>query len=107
MQNSVHAQETARPCRRRGRRLRLAKCGRTYIAISREAGTDAGEVARLLGQKLGWEVLDRASWTAWPSGSMSPARMLDLVDETHSNWADDALGPASTADRHARKYVAV
>ena len=92
MQNWVHAQETADRVVEGAVRLRLAKCGRTYVAISREAGTDAGEVARLLGQKLGWEVLDRTLLDRVAERLHEPRTMLDLVDETHSNWAYDVLG---------------
>ena len=65
--------------------------GRTYVAISRESGTDAAEIAGLLGQKLRWEVLDKTlvDRVAEPP---DPRSMLDVVDETESNWIYDVLG---------------
>ena len=73
-------------------RLRLAACGRTYVAISREAGVDAGEIARLLGQRLGWEVLDRTLLDRVAERLHEPRSMVNLVDETQANWAYDVLG---------------
>ena len=93
MQSWVHVQEAA------DRRVladvvwrRLADCGRTYVAISRESGTDAAEIAGLLGQKLHWEVLDKTLVDRVAERFRDPRSMLDVVDETESNWIYDVLG---------------
>ncbi len=107
MQAWARTQETADRAVQGALRLRLAATGRTYVAISREAGTNACDVARLLGQKLGWEVLDRALLDRVAERLHEPRSMLDLVDETHSNWAYDVLG--AFIDRQIvthEKYVA-
>ncbi len=88
----THTQEVADRAVQGALRLRLAACGRTYVAISREAGVDAGEIARLLGQRLGWEVLDRTLLDRVAERLHEPRSMVNLVDETQANWAYDVLG---------------
>lgn len=63
-----------------------------YIAISREAGAGGSEIANLVGQKLGWEVLDKNLLDRVADQSRVSRPMLDLVDETAANWAHDILG---------------
>jgi len=92
MQAWARTQETADRVVQGALRLRLATCGRTYVAVSREAGTNADEIARLLGQELGWEVLGRTLLDRVAERLHEPRSMLNLVDETQSNWAFDVLG---------------
>lgn len=63
-----------------------------YIAISREAGAGGSEIATLVGQRLGWEVLDKNLLDRVADQSRVSRPMLDLVDETTANWAHDILG---------------
>ncbi len=63
-----------------------------YIAISREAGAGGSETARLVGQRLGWEVLDKDLLDRVAEQLRASRPMLDLVDETTANWAYDILG---------------
>lgn len=63
-----------------------------YIAISREAGAGGSEIANLVGQTLGWEVLDKNLLDRVADQSRVSRPMLDLVDETTANWAYDILG---------------
>jgi cytidylate kinase len=71
---------------------RLTQCGRTYIAMTRESGTNAPEIARLCGQKLGWEILDKTLLDRVAERLREPRTMLDAVDETRSSWIYDVLG---------------
>ena len=64
----------------------------SYVTISREAGAGGGEVARLVGQKLGWDVLDKNLLDRVADRFHLPRTMLDLVDETKSSWVYDVLG---------------
>ena len=64
----------------------------TFVTISREAGAGGSEVARLVGQRLGWEVLDKNLLDRVADRFHLPHPMLDLVDETKSNWVYDVLG---------------
>jgi cytidylate kinase len=64
----------------------------SFVTISREAGAGGSEVARLVGQRLGWEVLDKNLLDRVADRFHVPRRMLDLVDETKSNWVYDVLG---------------
>jgi cytidylate kinase len=92
MQAWVHTQETADRTIHDAMQRRLAECRLTYVTISREAGVGAGEIARLLGQKLGWEVLDKSLLDRVAERFHESRTMLDLVDETPNNWVYDVLG---------------
>ena len=77
-----------------------------YVSISREAGAGGEEVAQLLGQRLGWEVLDKSLVDQVAERFRLSRSMLDLVDETKATWVYDLLGP--WADRRIvphEKYV--
>jgi hypothetical protein len=63
-----------------------------FIAISREAGAGGGEIAQLLGERLGWKVFDRNLLDQIAERFRLCRRMLELVDETQSSWVYDVLG---------------
>ncbi len=63
-----------------------------YVTISREAGACGGEIAEMVGEELGWEVLDKALLDHVANRFHVSRSMLELVDETASNWAHDMLG---------------
>ncbi len=63
-----------------------------YITISREAGAGGSEIACLLGQNLGWEVLDKNLVARVADRFHLSRKMLEAVDETQFNWAYDILG---------------
>lgn len=63
-----------------------------YISISREVGAGGSELAARLGQRLGWEVMDRNLLDQVAERYRLSKSMLELVDETTSNWAFDILG---------------
>jgi len=86
---------------------RLASQLGPYITISREAGACGGEIAELVGDELGWEVLDKGLLDHVANRFRLPRPMLELVDETTSNWARDIFG--TWLDRRIiphEKYVA-
>jgi len=64
----------------------------TYLAISREAGAGGTTVAEMVGKGLGWEVLGKELLDRISQRFHSNRMMLDLVDETPSNWIYDVLG---------------
>lgn len=64
-----------------------------YITISREAGAGGSEIAEAVGRQLGWEVLDKNLLDQMAQRFQLSRPMLELVDETHSTWAYDILGP--------------
>jgi len=79
---------------------------RPYVALSREEGCAGEEVAELLGRRLGWEVLDKNLLDRIAQRYRLSRSMLDLLDETPSNWAYDTFG--SWFDRRLvthHKYV--
>ena len=64
-----------------------------YITLSREAGAGGSEIGEAVGQRLGWEVLDKNLLDCVAQRFHLSRPMLELVDETMSNWAYDILGP--------------
>jgi cytidylate kinase len=71
---------------------RLAARVQPFVAISRQAGAGGGKVARLVGEKLGWQVLDESLLDQLAERFKMPRTMLEFVDETRSNWIYDVLG---------------
>jgi cytidylate kinase len=63
-----------------------------YITVSREAGAGGSEIAKLLGQELGWDVLDKNLVDRVAERSHLSRSLLELVDETEPSWAYDVLG---------------
>ncbi len=63
-----------------------------FISLSREVGAGGSELAACLGEKLGWEVLDRNLLDQVAERYRLSKPMLELVDETTANWAFDILG---------------
>ena len=63
-----------------------------YVGISREAGAGGSETGRQLGVRLGWEVFDRNLLDHISERFHADRQMLELVDETSSNWVYDVLG---------------
>lgn len=63
-----------------------------FVTISREAGAGGSEVAAIVGQRLGWEVFDKNLLDRVAERFHLDRSMLNLVDETRSNWVYDVLG---------------
>lgn len=62
-----------------------------YLSISREEGTGAGEIAHLVGQGLGWEVLDKEILDFMAEHYNLQRNILEFVDETTANWLHEAF----------------
>ena len=76
----------------------LSKEFHPYVAISREAGARGADVARRVGDKLGWPTLDKDLLDYMADRYKLPKDMLKFVDETTSNWVFDLFG--KWLDRH-------
>jgi hypothetical protein len=63
-----------------------------FISISREAGAGGSEIGQEIGRRLGWRVFDKNLLDLIADRYHVCRRMLDLVDETRSNWVYDVLG---------------
>lgn len=63
-----------------------------YIAISREAGAGGSEIGRLVGEKLGWPVLDKQIVEFMAEMFHLDRNILNMLDETKSNWINETLG---------------
>ena len=64
----------------------------SYIALSREAGASGSQVAEVLGQKLGWEVLDKGVLDKLADRYQISRPVLEAVDETTMSWAYNIFG---------------
>jgi len=62
-----------------------------YLTISREAGSGGGELARRVGQRLGWTVLDRELVNDLAKRLEIEPRLLELMDETRVGWFSETL----------------
>jgi cytidylate kinase len=63
-----------------------------YVTISREAGAQGTVIAQRVSEILGWENYDRNLLDQVAQRHKESRLMLDLVDETESNWVFDVLG---------------
>ena len=63
-----------------------------YIAISRESGVDAGEIATLVAKKFGWKVFDRELLDYMAEHYNWSRVALDYVDERTASWFHETFG---------------
>jgi cytidylate kinase len=63
-----------------------------YVAISRDTGAGAGELARCLGEELGWEVLNKELLECLASRFHLDKAMVEIVDETTRSWLLEMFG---------------
>ncbi len=61
------------------------------IAISREAGVDAGDYARAIGEQLGWPVWDRELLELIANRLGSNVNALESLDERHISWIQESM----------------
>lgn len=66
--------------------------GIRYLAVSREAGSGGTEIAKAVAQRLGWAVYDKNLLDEVAKQFNVSRAMLDVVDETPSNWVHDVFG---------------
>jgi cytidylate kinase len=92
MRTWVRVQDMAARAANHGSFDASAAQGICYVTISREAGAGGATVARLVGERLGWEVYDGNLLDQVAQRYKESRLMLDLVDETESSWVYDVLG---------------
>jgi cytidylate kinase len=72
-----------------------------YLTISRESGAGGSRIARLVGEAIGWEVLDRELLECVAERYHTSPAVLELVDETTANRITEIFGnwidPASVS----------
>lgn len=61
------------------------------IAISREAGIDAGAYARAIGEQIGWPVWDHELLELIARRSGSKVSELETLDERHVSWLQESM----------------
>jgi cytidylate kinase len=62
-----------------------------YISVSRQYGSGGAEVATKVARKLGWSTLDRELVDELAHRLDVSPKMLELMDETRSNWFRDSV----------------
>jgi cytidylate kinase len=62
-----------------------------YVIISRETGAGGSEIARLVGEKLGWDVLDREIIDYIADKFGTSRSLVEFVDEKRANWIHDVF----------------
>jgi cytidylate kinase len=62
-----------------------------FLAVSRSAGSGGADMARRVGGRLGWSVMDRELVENLAERLELPPNLLQLMDETRSNWFSDTL----------------
>ena len=65
---------------------------RPYVAISRESGVDAGEIAALVAAKHGWKVFDREILDYMAEHYRWSRIALEYVDERTASWFHETFG---------------
>ncbi|MCY2986767.1 MAG: cytidylate kinase-like family protein [Planctomycetota bacterium] len=87
--------------------MRKPKKTGPFIAISRQSGSDGTQIARLVGEKLGWDVLDKEILDFMTQRYDTSRSMLEFVDETNSSWVQDVLSSLADSRLISRdKFVA-
>jgi cytidylate kinase len=61
------------------------------IALSREAGANGAEIARVIGERLGWAVYDRELLQEVAGAMGLRAGLLESVDERRQSWVQECL----------------
>ncbi len=62
-----------------------------FVTISRLAGSRGGEIARQLGQRLGWPVFDREILQHMAENDEYRARIYENLDERDTTWLESVL----------------
>ncbi len=62
-----------------------------FLTVSREAGSGGTEVARSVGERLGWKVLGHELMQDLAHELELDPRLLELMDETHIGWFSETL----------------
>jgi cytidylate kinase len=70
---------------------------RFSIALSREAGANGAQVARLVGKRLGWAVYDRELVEGIAADMGFRTGLVDCVDERRKHWFLETLESFSSA----------
>jgi cytidylate kinase len=62
-----------------------------FVSVSRQAGSGGAEVARRIGERLGWAVLDKELVERLAGDLKLEPRLLALLDEKRANWFSETL----------------
>lgn len=88
LQASVYAQSCSQ---RSSMPTKLINADVFTVAISREAGIDAGVYARAIGNQLGWSVWDHELLELIALRLRSSVSEVESLDERHASWIQESL----------------
>ncbi|MEX1026980.1 MAG: cytidylate kinase-like family protein [Candidatus Paceibacterota bacterium] len=60
-----------------------------YVLVSRETGAGGSEIARLVGEQLGWDVLDNEIVDYLVDHYGTSRSLVEFIDERRSNWINE------------------
>jgi len=105
-ERQMQAWACAEALRRSGESFAAQPRVKTYLTISREGGAGGGRIAEIVGDRLGWEVLDKNLVGLMAERFHLSHQMLELVDEAPPSWVHEVVG--TFVDRNVvstEKYV--
>lgn len=62
-----------------------------YVAVSRDVGASAEEIARRAAERLGWEYYDKELLDYVAQEESASRRLIESLDESTISWIEDAL----------------
>jgi cytidylate kinase len=88
-EDSVRKWLTADHARERLAQGNVADSVGPYITLSRETGAGGSEIARLVADQLGWDVLDATIVDYMVSKYGTPRSLVEFADEKRTSWMED------------------
>lgn len=62
-----------------------------YVTVAREIGSGGGQIARMAGDRLGWDVLDGEIVDYLAERYGTPRNLVEIADERHIGWIEEML----------------
>jgi cytidylate kinase len=88
-EENLRRRELSEQVQKRIKESRVEDAVGPYLAISRETGAGGGEIARLVGERLGWDVLDKEIIDTLAVEYGTPRQTVESVDEKSGHWIDE------------------
>ncbi|MDP6503390.1 MAG: cytidylate kinase family protein, partial [Planctomycetota bacterium] len=75
-----------------------------FVTISRTLGSGGNDIAHLLGQQIGWPVIDNEIIQVMARDDDTRERLYDSLDERDRGWVEDFLHTILDRDYHWNDY---
>ncbi len=76
-----------------------------YVLISRDKGAGGHEVAKLIGERLGWQVFDRQLVDAIAERTKMREQLIESLDERTRGWLEEFLRDVLTREIGSTNYL--